>query len=142
MWNELKTALEQWVKARDAATLEQQRLYAEQTKKDIIKELNGLVSITKNKNPLSPLNKEEIKNPMDGLAHYTSSVIIDEEGSGLKTTHTIKINDPMKKDETTGMELGKIAKAIEFGTRQFAPHPAWRRALSKLKTTGIYKKDS
>jgi hypothetical protein len=143
-WSELKQALEQWNEARIQAAVEQQSLHATKLKDDIVKELNRPGSRTAiKKNPLSPMEQQkDTKNPLDGLDQYASSVIMEDEGDGLKSTHIVKIDDPMKKDKTTEMEIGKIAKAVEFGTRQVAPRPAWRRALNKMKAMGIYKKDS
>lgn len=141
-WTSIKEALEQWQQARIEAVVEQQQLYAEKFQNDIIKGINGASKTSAMKKaPLAPGDNQN-KNPLDGLDQYASSVIIDVDGDGIDTVHTIKIDNPRKKDETTEMELGKIAKAVEFGTRQIAPRSVWRRASNKMRATGIYKKDS
>lgn len=141
-WDKLKQALKQFEEDRQAAAIEQHRLYAEKLRDDIVKGLQGPISPTSMKPQAEMPTDDEVKNPLDGLDNYIRSVIIDSEGDGLKTIYTVKIDNPAKKDETTGMEIGKIAKAIEFGNRQIAPRPAWRQALNKMRATGIYKKDS
>ncbi len=158
-WKDFKKELDAWHKSRIEKVIEQTKKDAELLKSDIIEALKAsdggktpnssalsaktrMDSLAK-RELLSPKNKrKDVKDPLSALDLYTSSIIIEEEGSGIDTVQVVKVDDLAKKDETTGMALGKIAKAIEFGTTRSAPRPAWRRSLKKLEATGVYKKKS
>jgi hypothetical protein len=157
--NDLIDNMKQWYEARIEQAVEKTREDAKKLRSNIIEVLratdNGKAPSTSalssktrvgaeaKAEALSPQNKrEETKDPLSSLELYTSSIIIEEEGSGADTIQVVKVDNIKKKDETTGMALAKIAKAIEFGTTKSAPRPAWRRALKKLGATGVYKKKS
>jgi hypothetical protein len=156
-WGGMKDSLEEWNKARIEKVVGQVKKDMTQLRANIIKELRaGDQGKTPNSSALSDKTrvsaeaksellspggqKKDVKDPLSGLDLYIDSIIIEEDGSGVETVQTVKLINTQKKDETTGMALGKIAKAIEFGTTRSAPRPAWRRSLKKLEATGVYKK--
>lgn len=157
-WSDLNGAIEKWKDSRinkaksklkeDAETLRSNILSALQGAGDKTTDQSKALTAKTNVSPeakqaqLAPsgVNEKNKTSPREGLDTYANSIIIEDESSGLKTIQVVKINEPSKKDETTGMSLVKIAKAIEFGTTKSAPQPAWRRSLNKLRATGVYRK--
>lgn len=160
-WGELRDALSAWHAKRVEKATEQLREDAKELLNNIKTELKNVkksstssaidaatnVSAVAKAAKLAPkgseskdVHKDKIsKDPISGLDLYVNSIIIDEEGSGTDVVQVVKIDKPHKIDETTGMEVAKIAKAIEFGTTKSAPRSAWRRSLMKLRLTGVYK---
>jgi len=159
-WSDLTKALNEWHEKRVEASKAQVRKDAEKLQRDIKQELSGTsnsktaqeesltakttVSPEAKQAQLSPsgASKKTSVSPIKGLDTYTNSIIIEDESSGTDTVVVVKLDEPSKKDETTGMEVVKIAKAIEFGTTKAAPRPAWRRSLKKIGASGVYKKKS
>jgi len=157
-WGDLRKAIEVWYSGRRGQAAEQIKKDAEALKLDIVKRLEAAAegktpnaSKLEERTKLSADTKEQMLMPKskstqvkaDGPASmqlYTNSIIIDDESSGTNVVHVVKLDDMKKKDETTGMTLDKLAKAVEFGTSRSAPHPAWRRSLKKLEIAGVYKK--
>lgn len=134
-WKDLKDAIQQWQDERTARALDYQKETATELRDGILEALSQ-----KDVNRRNLANKVD-KNPIGGLSTLMKSVIIDEDGDGLETKVSVRIEDPSKKDETTGMEIGKIAKAIEFGSSRNAPRPAWRRSLAKMRAKGVFNKE-
>jgi len=148
---DLKTSLDAWYKARVEKAAQQVRDDAKKFKEDVIESLQGrekktklaahIEATTTNTNRSAPTSPGQTsKNPKAAMDQYINSIIIDDEGAGVDVVQTVRIENPLKKDETTGMTMGKIAKAIEFGNSTTAPRPAWRRAQAKVRATGNYRK--
>lgn len=158
-WSDIKKALQDWHEQFASKAAEQVKQDANRLQQAIVKEIQGT---SKNKTEMSnalesktnisseakeamlaPSNTQDSQPKADGpdsMSLYANSIIIDDETSGTNVVHVVKLDDMRKKDETTGMTLDKLAKAIEFGTTRSAPHPAWRRSLNKLAIQGVYKK--
>jgi hypothetical protein len=157
-WSAIKDALNDWHNERREKAKEKIKEDTEKLKQDIVRRLE---SSANNKTPtaskleeqttLSAEAKAEMLSPKskktqvkadgpESVAFYTESIIIDDESYGTNVIQVVKLDDMRKKDETTGLTLDKLAKAVEFGTSRSAPHPAWRRSLKKVEITGTYKK--
>jgi hypothetical protein len=160
-WTELSDSIRQWHQQRRDAAGSQIEKDANKLHKDIVKQLQGVadsettrkkrmaaktnVDSDTKQDQLSPeggssVGEKSNVRPTAGLDTYMDSIIIEDVSVGEDIAHVVKIDNPTKKDETTGMELVKIAKAIEYGTTGLAPNPAWRRSLKKMGATGVYKK--
>jgi hypothetical protein len=133
-WKGLKDSIEAWHDQRVQAVEKVQKEAAEQLRDDIQGEI--LKRPSSDRRNMANKTKE---NPIGGLSTYAESVIIDEDGDGTDKVISVRIKDPSKKDGTTGMEIGKIAKAIEFGSSKNSPRPAWRRSLAKMRVKGVFK---
>lgn len=160
-WTDLTSAIQEWHNKRVEASQSKLEEDANKLQKSIKEELYGTKdsktlqeeNITSKTNvsaeakaaQLAPsgntIGKSKIS-PVKGLDTYANSIIMEDESTRTKTVFVVKLDTPSKKDETTGMEVVKIAKAIEYGTTKSAPRPAWRRSLKKLGVTGVYKKKS
>lgn len=133
---DLKSAIAKWHDERIRQAEDALRKEAEEVKSRIAEGLTGSSVRAYD----SPADTKHTKNPYLGLPTYSKSLILEEDGEGLDKTVSVKIDDPSKKDGTTGMELAKIAKAIEFGTTKKPPRPAWRRSLAELRAKGTFRK--
>jgi len=156
-WADLKDSLREWNDSRREKAKEKIEKDATQLRDDIVNGIRNTkskktktaseieaktnVSSDTKAQQLSPTaNSEQDKSHLSGVSMYADSITMNDESSGTNVVYVVKIDDDRKKDETSGMSVAKIAKATEFGTRRSKPNPAWRRSLSKLEQTGVYRK--
>ena len=158
-WSALTNSIKDWYLKRKSSVGKQIHKDAENLRLNIKARLSGVnnsktsqeanieaktsISSSAKQELLSPSNittEKSKQSPIRGLDTYVNSIIIEDESTGTDKVVVVKLDEPSKKDETTGMEVVKIAKAIEFGTTKTAPRPAWRRSLNKIGATGVYKK--
>lgn len=155
-WKSISSSIKAWAESRIEEANKQVKEDAEKLQQRIKAEIRGAanaetsrssaidartnVSSEAKQQQLSPSSNKNQTNPSAGLDTYVDAIIIESEGSGSDVVQVVKIDSPQKKDETTGMSLVNIAKAIEFGTTKSAPRPAWRRSLKGITATGVYKK--